>query len=266
MKRGNIESGQEDLSTLRQSTELTTTTKPTMHENTSDSKEEKKVVSGSIPANAIDTKPYDQLGDIYYIIDRNNIIVNCGPEREWNSFAVENGGVNVEANKVIGKDLFSYISGVRTREQYHKIHNLIWSGKKKRFIIKSMCDSPEFRRPLRTCISSISSLNNPDFAQYLLYHHCIWDEQSRPPVHHLNCPHFGTSSSAGIPILYMCSYCKDVRYPAGSEDGKWVPSAEYYAKCEIDGSRAADDVLLSHTVCDKCFNLVAADLEEEMTK
>jgi len=141
--------------------------------------------------------------------------------------------------------------------------------KKKRFIIKSLCDSSELRRPLRTCISAISTQHPggpPDKmdVKYLLYHHCIWDEQTRPPVHHLNCPHFGSTSMEGTPILLMCSYCKDVMFPPGSTEGKWMSSMEYYAKCEQNDSNIhkVDDLLLSHTVCDKCYNLVVVDLEE----
>jgi len=226
--------------------------------------DEKKEVT-PLSKNVVDTSAYEQLGDIYYIIDKDNKIVSCGPERDWDSFSAENGGKNLETTSVVGKDLFSFITGERTVQQYRKIHDLIWSGKKKRFIIKSMCDSPEMRRPLRTCISALSSPGDSledSKVEYLLYHHCIWDEQARPPVHHLNCPHFGHSSNDNIPILLMCSYCKDVMFPAGSTEGKWMPSAEYYAKCNNDPS-LPKDVLLSHTVCDKCYSLVLADLDKE---
>lgn len=247
----------------------TTTTTPS-EENTFKKPDSDSSTStgGSTSQATPDTSAYEQLGDMYYIIDRNNKIVKCGPEKEWNSFSQENGGQGLEANSLVGKDLFSFITGERTILQYKKIHDLIWSGKKKRFIIKSMCDSPEFRRPLRTCISAIARTGGDGKSQveYLLYHHCVWDEHSRPPVHHLNCPHYGSGSNLGVPILYMCSYCKDVRYPAGASEGKWISSAEYYARCEQEGNKRADDVLLSHTVCDKCFDLVSADLEETCTQ
>jgi len=132
-----------------------------------------------------------------------------------------------------------------------------------------MCDAPEYRRPLRTCISALSIPavdGKTDLTQapvqYILYTHCVWDEQTRPAVHLLNCPHYGSASNEGIPILMMCSYCKDVMYPAGSTDGEWINSMEYYARCDLHGEKKYD-VLLSHTVCTKCYKMVLADLGEE---
>jgi hypothetical protein len=51
------------------------------------------------------------------------------------------------------------------------------------------------------------------------------------------------------PILGMCSYCQDVRFPAGScdADGAWISAEDYY-------HRGGDSrVRISHGLCPDCF-------------
>jgi hypothetical protein len=49
---------------------------------------------------------------------------------------------------------------------------------------------------------------------------------------------------------------------SGSPEGKWMSSSEYYGKCENENIKTADMVLLSHSVCDKCFEKVSNDIGE----
>eukprot|EP01125_Pyxidicula_operculata_P002642 TRINITY_DN1249_c0_g1_i2.p1 TRINITY_DN1249_c0_g1~~TRINITY_DN1249_c0_g1_i2.p1 ORF type:complete len:224 (+),score=17.42 TRINITY_DN1249_c0_g1_i2:94-765(+) len=203
----------------------------------------------------------DAIGDIYYIIDKNNTIIAAGPPKVWQKFSNDNGGYGPSSkpNTVVGHNLFSFVSNERTKQHYQRVHNALWTGKKDRIIIKSMCDAPEKRRPLRQSLSVITKPKagvTEGEPVYIVYQCCVWDEVEQPPIHLLNCPTYGFTQ-LNAPMLNMCSYCKFVQHPIGNSDGNWIPPHEYYA---LGGT---NHVLLSHGCCPLCLNRLMAELDED---
>ncbi|HKZ53345.1 MAG TPA: hypothetical protein VJ085_08705 [Candidatus Acidoferrales bacterium] len=67
-------------------------------------------------------------------------------------------------------------------------------------------------------------------------------------------PRFAMAGEAPVPHLGMCSYCRNVRLPAGSTGEEWVTAQKYY---ELGGTGS---VVLSHGICDQCLQHVVKPL------
>eukprot|EP01125_Pyxidicula_operculata_P022739 TRINITY_DN9541_c0_g1_i1.p1 TRINITY_DN9541_c0_g1~~TRINITY_DN9541_c0_g1_i1.p1 ORF type:complete len:278 (+),score=11.92 TRINITY_DN9541_c0_g1_i1:75-908(+) len=176
-----------------------------------------------------------EIGDTYYIIDKNNIIVRAGPSKEWFRFACENK-MNYEKYDPIrlrGRCLFDFVQGNQTRRLYQKVHDSLWSGRKQRVVLRLRADSPEKQRTMRISVSSIG--NN----MYILYICQIWDEVPQPYLGLLDLPFYDperkdhiSSNDKGIMtttthqlIIPMCSFCQCVY-----NGEKWLPSCLFYSQ------------------------------------
>jgi hypothetical protein len=67
-------------------------------------------------------------------------------------------------------------------------------------------------------------------------------------------PRFAVAGEAPPPHLGMCSYCRNVRFPAGGGGGEWVTAQKYF---ELGGTGS---VVLSHGICDQCLRHVVKPL------
>jgi hypothetical protein len=59
----------------------------------------------------------DAVDGIAYAVDAENRIVAVG-RRRWDRFAVENGAPELRAEKIIGRNLFEFVSGSEVRQIY----------------------------------------------------------------------------------------------------------------------------------------------------
>jgi len=57
-------------------------------------------------------------------------------------------------------------------------------------------------------------------------------------------------TSANLPLLLVCSYCKQVRYPAGASEGEWISMSAYTERGGTKMTRA------THGVCPSCYEKV----------
>jgi hypothetical protein len=193
----------------------------------------------------------DAVDGIAYAVDSEHRIVAVG-RRRWDRFAVENGVPELCADRVIGRDLFDFVSGPDVRLAYRQIADrVIATGEPA--AVCARCDSPGVARQLRLSIAPLRfGHNRPG----LLFQAQIIIAEERP---RLNVFDFQTLLSAlkrqsDLPIVTMCSFCQQLRRPGSSDEDDWVPVEEYY---RLGGG---SDVRISHGLCADCDAVRFPDL------
>lgn len=130
---------------------------------------------------------------------------------------------------------------------YRRFVNLLLEGRRNDMTFQFFCDAPERRRLMRLSISPVTDAGK---TVALLYHAILLSETARPAM-----GIFKVSSPPNdAPLLGVCSYCKDVRHPAGTKTGVWVSAERYY---QLGGT---DHVRLSHGVCPTCYKQIVEEM------
>src|SRR5690554_6295059 len=80
-----------------------------------------------------------------YIVDDADRLIHL--DNEWLDFAAANGGAGLAPERVIGRQLWSFIQGFETRQFYKLLLARVRRGESLQFIMR--CDSPVMRRWLR---------------------------------------------------------------------------------------------------------------------
>lgn len=189
----------------------------------------------------------DGMEGIVYMTAADGTILSIG-KRNWNRFASENDGRDlVDGNGVVGRNIFDFIAGEDVRTTYDKFFSAIVAGRAARARLMSRCDSPAVKRELWIAITPI---RNGTRVERLLIQSLTVSETVRPPVDLFDFQAMldKVRADKALPILGMCSYCQDVRYPCGSSDsdGHWIAAEDYY-------HRGGDsNVRISHGICPDC--------------
>ncbi len=189
----------------------------------------------------------DSMEGIAFMTAADGTILSIGT-RNWNSFAIENDGAALlDGQGVIGHSMFDFISGDDVRATYQKFFTALRSGAARRARLMSRCDSPTVRRELWIVITAVQPGSVVDG---FLVQSLTVSETVRPPVDLFDFQAMLERSrrDKALPILAMCSYCQDVRYPSGSSerDGTWLPAEDYY---HLGGDA---NVRISHGICPAC--------------
>lgn len=189
----------------------------------------------------------DGMEGIVYMTAADGTILAIG-RRNWNTFARENDGRDlIDGSGVIGHSIFDFISGDDVRDTYGKFFTAIVAGRAKRARLFSRCDSPTVKRELWIAITPI---RNGSVVERLLIQSLTVSETVRPPVDLFDFQAMleKVRQDKALPILGMCSYCQEVRYPSGSDDdtGTWVAAEDYY---HLGGD---SNVRISHGICPDC--------------
>ena len=172
------------------------------------------------------------IASLTYQVDSDNIIVHLSGL--WDQFAIENGGVGLLGNAVIGKHLFEFIANVQTRH----IYQLLFDRCKEQNLILEFpfrCDSPETRRFMSM---RIEKLSDGGFS----FRSSLMREEIRDAV--LLLAHETTRSDETI---ISCGWCNKIMI----EDGSWMEVEEGIAKLDIFGHTVLPR--LSHSVCESCY-------------
>lgn len=180
---------------------------------------------------------------IAYLVDRDGVIIDYS-EKNWNNFARENDSpVLLNKENVLGHKIYEFIEGEETKKSYREFNEILLEGKRESINFYYRCDSPEYRRDMKMCISAVK-INKE--VKYLLYHSIVLSETLRPPMNIFSnkikkFDHFSE-------IITVCSYCKSIK--TSTEDTKnfrWLTPEEYYR------SGGKEDVMLSHGICPTCY-------------
>lgn len=188
----------------------------------------------------------DGLDGVAYVIDRDGVIEDIG-RRNWNAFARANDGAALlDGTGVIGRSLFDFISGADVAFVYQRWVDGLFTGTRPGGRVISRCDAPGVERELMILISPI---RGGDGVERVLFQSVTVAEHVRPRLELFD---FAANRARpqALKVLAMCSYCQDVRYPAGSSDqtGAWISAEDYYHK----GGGA--EVRISHGMCPPCFD------------
>lgn len=175
--------------------------------------------------------------------DRTGTIEAIG-ENNWIAFASENGAPELNADAVIGENLFDFIRGEQVRDQIKKILNRISQDPNWSWVLPFRCDAPDRERSIRQSL-------RPVFTEHVCtgfrFHSYERFSKQRPPlgIYDFKRLHRLARENHSLPVVAMCSWCQRVQYsPVGGE--VWISAEDYYA----GGGRS--EVRLSHGICEEC--------------
>lgn len=189
---------------------------------------------------------------VAYTTDPHGVLTACG-QPGWDRALTQAGSATrLDASAMIGRSLFDFIAGEDVRESYRRHMALLAEPGRRPRVFQYRCDSPDMARVLRM---AISALRGPDDALTgYLFQSVVVSVTDRVPIDLFAFPR-PADADADLPFLGMCSYCQQVRFPAGCAegDGTWVGAIDYYRH---GGDNA---VAISHGVCPTCFDTVVQD-------
>lgn len=190
----------------------------------------------------------DTIEGLTFTTNRSGIIQDVGATN-WNAFANDNGAPELQAEAVINRDLFDFISGKQVREQLGQILEQISQDPNWCWVLPYRCDSPEHERAM---CQSIRPFFDDVACTGFIFQSIEQHSRQRPPVHLFS---FKTlrqlaDEDPALPVVNMCSWCQRVQYAPISE-GSWIKAEDYYAA----GGRT--NVRLSHGICEECLEATA---------
>jgi hypothetical protein len=195
----------------------------------------------------------DALDGVAYWTDAAGVIEGAGA-RSWAAFT-EAAEADLPLSSVVGRNLFDVIAGDDVRGVYRTLHDEVLHQRRHRATFAFRCDAPEIKRDMRM---TMGPLRRGDEVVGVLYHSQIISARQRPPMHLLSYHDAPVAVAADSrPIVTMCSFCHDLRWPGASE---WVAPEVYYQR------GGGSDVRLSHGVCEACFDRLLAEDNDEAAR
>lgn len=190
----------------------------------------------------------DALPGIAYVVDRELRICAYG-EINWNRFAEGNNATEIcEPRVIVGTPLDHFIAGEAKAFYRRCIADLI-SGKHRHLEFAFRCDRPDLKRFMRLLMTPVRATSDGGVSNVLIQSLTL-EEEGRPPLNIYDHKALlrRLREGADLPILMMCSFCLDVRFPAGGEaaNGTWMPGEKYYQ------SGGTSNVRISHGICPSC--------------
>lgn len=172
---------------------------------------------------------------VSYLIDKTDVIVSVGDS--WSHFAEANGAVHLVTG-VIGRPLWSFVTGLTTQHVYRELLSRVRRGQPATFTYR--CDAPAVRRFMRMTMM-------PGEHGSVTFDSIVERTESRPPIITL-----ASASHGADPGLRMCSWCK------------LVEVQESWVEIEIAVERlglltVSEPPLITHTMCPPCFARFTAD-------
>jgi hypothetical protein len=217
------------------------------------------------------------LDGVAYVTDADARVVAVG-QRGWNSFATLNNGEHLlDGRGVIGTSLFDFISGKSVSDRYRAWFDAVSRGSCNRIRVGIRCDGPGIRRELSV---TMTALRAERCLPHVLFQAQTISAEQRPEIALFDYPAMRRDEEGReLPILTMCSFCHDVRYPpvaggtdeqAGAGTGRgagtgigpggddrafvgygtaeeWLRPEDYYRR------GGAARVRISHGMCPACF-------------
>lgn len=181
---------------------------------------------------------------IEYIIDQHDLITSVSSG--WDGFALENDAEHLVATNVIGRSLWEFVSDRDVQNLYLNLVNRL-RLKNRQIRFKYRCDSPDLKRFMGMTIQPL-----PDKSVKFISR--IERVEKRRPVEILK-----RKITHADQLLRMCSWCKKV-----SLNGSWL---------EIETALSGSDIFsgdnqlqLTHTICEECYNQVLDEESPQQTK
>jgi hypothetical protein len=201
------------------------------------------------------TQLLNSMKGVAYLLDADGTIVAVG-RHNWNSFARENGAAAItDGAGIIGRSLFDFIAGDTVRATWARAFDGIVHRRRGCGRIAIRCDSPTLRRDLLVMLTPVFADGG---VNRVLVQSLTLNETARPAIGLFDFSRLlqVAALDPSLPILAMCSFCQNVRHPAGADEdeGDWVTAEAYYRR---GGSTR---VRISHGLCPVCYEREAASL------
>jgi len=170
-----------------------------------------------------------------YELDHDNRIVDV--DETWSAFAAENGTDALERNKVLGRDIASYIAGWSLADMYTTVFDYVRDNQVV-VVAPFRCDSPESRRYMELEIA-------PRPERHLQLTGRLVRQQDHPYV-----PLLDLKQKRNGQWQVVCSVCRRIKI-AGEQ---WLEVED-----ALDDPYAIPDEglpLLTHDVCPDCVAMM----------
>lgn len=186
----------------------------------------------------------EALDGISFVTDLEGTITGIAPSN-WNAFAAANDALELLDERVIGQNLFAFVSGRDVKSALQHIMKRVATGVHNRWAMEFRCDGPRCRRIMRQSITPVRESNT---CIAFLFQSIELSTEERPMIDIFD---FGeverqAQQNPNLPTIAICSWCKRVRQDATSGTC-WVEAEDYYAA----GGRSR--VRISHSICEDCF-------------
>jgi hypothetical protein len=177
-----------------------------------------------------------------YAIDADDRICFLSPE--WVVFAFHNGGSELTPDVVLGRSLWDFVAGAKTRHLYQILLERVRTSKKS-VTVPFRCDSPSLRRSMELMLTPTSS-GGIEFRSQLVH------QEPRTPV-----VLRAASKYDAADFLRICSWCKRV----AQDHDTWVEIEEALARAQLF---IRDDLPeLTHTICSQCDEMMHSLIEKD---
>ena len=182
-------------------------------------------------------KVLDDTPNTCYIVDDEFRFVYCNPE--WDRFAAANGGRGLEADRMIGAELFASIPGVLVDAYRQAFRSVEETG---RVWVKAYeCSSPDV---FRTFQMRIHLLDRPP--RWFLVTNPLVTERPHEQGAHPSELYFANG------MVTMCAHCRCSRWNGTPERWDFVPDYLQH--------KGVDAVRISHGLCPICVAYFYPDL------
>lgn len=165
-----------------------------------------------------------------YLVDRRNLLADVGPG--WNRFAHANEAPDLTRDRVLGRDLFSYITDDVTRRSWTALMDGVRRGEEAIEVL-FRCDAPTRRRFMRMRLSA-----EPDGAVRFDSETLI--EEVRPSIWILE-----SAAPRHDDEVRVCSWCNRLEI-----EGEWFEVEDAVERLESFG--VVDQPRLTHGCCEAC--------------
>ncbi len=190
----------------------------------------------------METSTQDRGNECVYEIDSGDRIVYCN--EAWDSFAIENNGVELRFDEVKGKTLWEFVADPSTTDLYQRLIAHVRAGNVVRFNLR--CDSPTLFRLLEMEISALRT-DHVRFATSVMK-----AVPRRDPT-----MAFSETQSSLDPLM-VCSWCGRVRVNAQ----QWM---------DVDAAVSAEKIFerehlppISHGICGDCLESIGGLLDSDL--
>lgn len=178
---------------------------------------------------------------IVYRVDAQDRIVSVNGA--WNAFASANGGATIVSTRIIGRNLFEFITDATTQQLYRQMLARIRSGQDLQYTYR--CDSPDRRRLMEMEMRLADDAGSVEFRSVSL------EEHARAPLHVSQAD--GADDAEDTALQRSCGWCNRLEV-----EGEWLEIEDALPKLRfMEHERPAT---LTHGMCDECLARMLAEL------
>lgn len=179
---------------------------------------------------------------IVYQVDAEDRIVSVNDA--WDIFAAQNDGNSATAERVVGRNLFEFISDPSTQYIYKQVLARIRSGSPFRFVFR--CDSPIYRRLMQMEMQASDDRGSVEFRSTTL------DATLRPAVQIPQAD--GADAPQPQELQRVCGWCNRL-----DVNGTWLEIEQALPLLQM--MEVATAPMVTHAMCDECMQRMVAEME-----